>query len=295
MAPWSSPITILRFASNQARLAIRECGCACLARASPSSFPDGALTHLLAAPSKAGMAVSPIGLLSADLLQDLRVTCRSLLRSPLLALTIVATVGLGIGATTAMFAVVDAAFLRSLPYAAPGELVRIYTDAPPYRFRLSQADYLALDAQQTTFSTIAGYTERTAAFSDGDRAEQLRGRLVSWSYFDLLGIKPALGRVFTPADGKPASAPAVIVSHRFWQQRLGSSADAIGKPIRLDGTDYTLTGVMPPSVGPLELNQDFFVAARWDTPRRKGPFFIITLARVPERARGAAAAELKAI
>jgi putative ABC transport system permease protein len=240
------------------------------------------------------MAVSALGL-TADLLHDLRVTCRSLLRSPLLALTIVATVGLGIGATTAMFAVVDAALLRSLPYAAPHELVRIYTDTPPFRFRFSQADYLALEAQQTSFSAIAGYSERTAAFSDGEVAEQVRGRLVSWSYFDLLRLKPALGRAFTPADGKPASAPAVIASHRFWQQRLGSRKDAIGQPIRLDGTDYTLTGVMPPAVGPLELNQDFFIAARWDTPRRKGPFFIITLGRVSDGARGSAAAELKAI
>lgn len=241
------------------------------------------------------MPASPLRPIAADLRQDIRITCRSLLRSPLLALTIVATVGLGIGATTAMFAVVDAALLRSLPYPAPDELVRIYTDTPPFRFRFSQADYLALDAQQTTFSKVAGYTERTAAFSNGDVAEQLRGRLVSWSYFDLLGLKPALGRLFTAADGKPASAPAVIVSHRFWQQRLGSRADAIGEPIRLDGTDYTLTGVMPPAVGPLELDQDFFIAARWDTPRRKGPFFITALGRVPDQARASAAAELKAI
>jgi putative ABC transport system permease protein len=236
-----------------------------------------------------------LGLVAGEWIQDLRITCRSLLRSPMLALTIIVTVGLGIGATTAMFAVVDAALLRPLPYAAPDELVRIYTDTPPYRFRFSQADYLALDAQQTTLARVAAYTERVAAFSNGEVAEQVRGRLVSWSYFDLLGLTPSLGRGFTPADGKPASPPTVIVSHHFWQQRLGASADAIGKPIRLDGMDYTLTGVMPPAVGPLELNQDFFIAARWDTPQRKGPFFIITLARVAAPARAAAAAELRAI
>ena len=233
--------------------------------------------------------------IAGELIHDLRITCRGLLRAPMLALTIVATVGLGIGATTAMFAVVDAAILRPLPYAAPDELVLTNTDTPPYRFRFSQADYLALEAQQTTFAQVAGYTERVAAFSNGEVAEQLRGRMVSWSYFDLLGLKPALGRGFTAADGKPASPPLIIVSHRFWQQRLGSSADAVGKPIRLDGMDYTLTGVMPPALGPLERNQDFFIAARWDTPRRKGPFFIITLGRVSGAARAAAAAELHAI
>lgn len=173
------------------------------------------------------MPASPWRPIAIDLRQDIRITCRSLLRSPLLALTIIATVGLGIGATTAMFAVVDAALLRPLPYPAPDELVRIYTDTPPFRFRFSQADYLALEAQQTTFSKVA-----------------------------VLGLKPAL---------------------------------------RLDRTDYALTGVMPPAVGPLELDQDFFIAARWDTPRRKGPFFITALGRVPDQARASAAAELKAI
>jgi putative ABC transport system permease protein len=236
-----------------------------------------------------------MGLMLADLVQDLRISFRSLVRSPILALTIVATVGLGIGATTAMFAVVDAALLRPLPYAAPGELVRIYTDAPPYVFRFSQADYLALAAQQTTFSQVAGYTERAAAFSDGQVAEQLRGRVVSWSYFDLLGLGPSLGRGFVAADGQPSSPQVVIVSHQFWRQRMGGRADAIGKAIRLDGIDYAVVGVLPAAVGPLELRQDFFIAAKWDTPRRKGPFFIIALGRVPGPARAAAAAELHAI
>src|SRR5512138_3505954 len=230
-----------------------------------------------------------------EAVRDLRISFRTLLRSPVLALTIVVTVGLGIGATTAMFAVVEAALLRPLPYAAPEELVRIYTDAPPYRFRFSQADYLALEAQQTTFAQVAGYTERAAAFSDGQAADRLQGRVVSWSYFDLLGLKPRLGRGFSYADGRPSSPPVVIVSHQFWLQRLGGRPDVIGRPVRLDGIDYRLVGVLPPTVGPLERRQDFFIAARWDTPPRKGPFFITTLGRVPLASRDAAVAELHAI
>src|SRR5213593_3567115 len=85
-----------------------------------------------------------------DLLQDLRIGLRGLLRAPMTTLTIVVTVGLGIGATTAIFAAIDAALLRSLPYADPGRLVRIHTDAPPNRFPFpfSVADYLALRSQQ---------------------------------------------------------------------------------------------------------------------------------------------------
>jgi predicted permease len=235
-------------------------------------------------------------LMLQDLMQDLRLSLRGLLRAPLMAMTIVATVGLGIGATTVIFSAVNAALLRPLPYRDPADLVRIYTDSPPNRFRFSVADYLALQEQQTHFEQIAGYTDRPMDFSDGVVAERLRGRVVSWAYFALLGLRPALGRDFNESDSRPGSPPAVIVCHGFWRERLGGRPDVMGKPIRLDGSDYTLAGVLPQTVGPLEQRQEFFVAAQWDTPPRKGPFFIIVLGRLRAAAeRAAAADELRAI
>lgn len=234
-------------------------------------------------------------LMLEELGQDVRISCRGLLRAPLLTLTIVTTVGLGIGATTVIFSAVDAAILRPLPYKNPDRLVRIYTDSPPYKFRFSVADYLALDAQQTHFEQIAGYTGRAMAFSDGSVAERVQGKVVSWAYFPLLGIRPAMGPGFTESDGRPGSAPAVIVSHGFWQQRLGGRADAIGKPVRLDGTDYALAGVLPAVTGPLESGHEFFVAAQWDTPRRKGPFLITVLGRPRPGMERSAASELREI
>ena len=159
--------------------------------------------------------------MARDLLQDIRISLRGLLRAPMMTLTIVVTVGLGIGATTVIFGAIHAALLRPLPYADPARLVRIYTDAPPNKFRFSVADYLALQAQQTHFEQIAGYTGRPMSFSDGTQAERLRGRQVSWTYFGMLGVRPAVGRDFAEGDGRPGSPPAVIVSHGFWQQRLG--------------------------------------------------------------------------
>ena len=235
-------------------------------------------------------------LLLGDLIQDVRVSLRNLLRSPLLTTTIVATVGLGIGATTTMFAAIDAAMLRPLPYADPERIVRIYTDSPPNRFRFSVADYLALQSQQTHFAQIAGYSSREMTFSDGAVAERLTGSVVSWTYFSLLGIRLALGPGFVETDGRPGSPPAVIVSHRFWQERLDGRPDTIGKPVRLDGVDHRLAGVLPPTVGPLERRQNFFVAAQWDTPPRKGPFFITALGRLrSESERSLALDELRAI
>ena len=232
----------------------------------------------------------------SDLAQDIRIALRGLARAPVLALTIVGSVGLGIGAATAMFAILDAALLRPLPYAQPEQLVRIFTDTPPYRFRFSVADYLALAAQQTTFTRVAGYTVTPMTYTDGTSAERLRGMQVSWTYFETLGIAPALGRTFTAADGKPGAPPAVIVSHQFWRQRLGGAPDAIGRTLRLDSVDYAVVGVLPAATGPIETGEDYFIAAQWDTPRRKGPFFITAIGRLPDPSKAdAAAAEIRAI
>jgi putative ABC transport system permease protein len=226
-----------------------------------------------------------------DLVQDLRIGLRGLLRAPMTAVIIITTVGLGIGATTTIFAAIDAALLRPLPYNDPTQLVRIYTDAPPNRFRFSAADYLALESQQTTFERVAAYNTRPMTFTDGTTAERIPGKLVTWTYFATLGIRPAIGRDFEQAEGKPGGPRAVIVSHHWWQQR---DMTAIGKPIRLDSVDYTVVGVLPPAVGPLERNQEFFVAAQIDTPGRKGPFLFLPIARV-KASRAAAADELRAI
>jgi putative ABC transport system permease protein len=235
-------------------------------------------------------------LFADGLAQDVRVSVRTLLRAPVLTLTILLTVGLGIGATTVIFGAVDAALLRPLPYPNPSELVRIYTDARPYRFRFSVADYLALEAEQTHFSHVAAYTDRAMAFSDGAVAERLRGRLVTSGYFDLVGIRPALGRGFEAADARPGAAPSVILSHGFWRERLGARDSVIGTAIRLDGADHTVVGVLPDTVGPLEYRQDFFVAARLEPPPRKGPFFLIVLGRLPSgTSPSSAGSELHAI
>jgi putative ABC transport system permease protein len=235
-------------------------------------------------------------LAAEDAVQDVRIAVRGLRHAPVLALTIVASVGLGIGAATAIFAIVDAALVRPLPYANSSQLVRFYTDTPPYKFRFSVVDYQALSSQQTRFAKVAAYADRPMTYTDGSRAERLRGREVTATYFDTLGITPALGRNFTDAEARPGGQRSVIVSDQFWRQRLGGTPDAIGKIVRLDGLDYLVTGVLPPATGPLESGQDYFVAAQWTPPRRKGPFLITAIGRLSDAsARGAAVAELHAI
>ncbi len=235
-------------------------------------------------------------LMFQDFGQDIRIAVRSLLRVPVLSLTVVVTVGVGIGATAAIFSAIDAALLRPLPYAHPERLVRVYTDAPPFKWRFSAADYLAFREQQTQFEESATYTDRSLIYSDGVSSDVLRARVVSWSFFSVLGIRPTVGRDFAEPDGRPGTPPSVIASHAFWQQRLGSRADAIGRPIKLDGAEHTVVGVLPPLAGPLERRQDLFLIQQFTPPPRRGPFLYTVVARLREGADpSVAASELRAI
>jgi putative ABC transport system permease protein len=235
-------------------------------------------------------------LLVQDLAQDLRIAVRSLLRVPILTLTIVVTVGVGVGATTAIFSAVDAALLRPLPYAHPDRLVRIYTDAPPFKWRFSAADYLAFREQQTQFEASATYTDRSLIYSDGASSDVVRARVVSAAFFSVLGLRPAIGRDFAERDERPGAPPPVIASYAFWQERLGGRADAVGRSITLDGASHVVIGVLPPRSGPLERRQDLFVVQQFSPPPRKGPFLFTVVARIGETTnRDVAASELRAI
>jgi len=235
-------------------------------------------------------------MLFQDLLQDLRIGLRGLVRAPLLTLIVIATVGLGIGATTAIFAAVDAAYLRPLPYGDPDRLVRIYTDAPPNKFLFSVADYLAFTAQQHSFDRAAGYTNRPMAFADGEVAERVDAKIVTWGYFGVLGIRPMLGRDFTEADNRAGSPLTALVTTAFWRDRLHGRPDVVGSTVRLDGADYTIIGVTPERLGPLEQNRECFLAAQYGPPPRKGPFFLSMIGKLkPGVDRAAAVEELHAI
>jgi hypothetical protein len=228
--------------------------------------------------------------------QDARISLRSLLRAPILTLTIVATVGLGIGATTVIFTAIRTALLQPLPYAQPDRVYRLYTDTPPFKFRFSLVDYLALRDQQTQFDKVAVYTQRAVSFSDGVVAERLQAKVVSADYFSLLGINLAGGRDFKAADNQVGQPPVIVLSHGFWQRRFGGRMDAIGARVRIDSVDHEVVGVLPPSVGPLEVQYDLFIAGQWPPPTRKGPFLYTVLVRLrPDVSPSAAASELREI
>ena len=233
-------------------------------------------------------------LMFQDFLQDVRIGVRSLMRVPMLTITILADRGAGHRRDDGDLQRGERRAPAPAPLQDPGRLVRIYTDTPPFRFRFSIADYLALQAQQTHFEHTATYTDRTVTFTDGSVAELLRGRCDLDAYFSLLGIAPVLGRDFSEMDGRPAVLRSCSSRTDSGSSGSAGASDAIGRPIRLDGDRLRGRGRAAPALGPLELRQDFFIAQQFSPPPRRGPFFYTvdraTSSRVPTPS--AAAAEL---
>jgi putative ABC transport system permease protein len=181
------------------------------------------------------------------LARDVAYAVRTLRRNPGFAATVVLTLGLGIGATTAIFTVVNAVLLRPLPYPEPDRLVYIaisFGDRGDHAFSYTQ-DYAAWKSHSRTLSQIAGYMTFQANFTGGGEAERITGGYATASLFPLLGVQPAMGRTFRPEEDRPGGPPVAILSHAFWKRRFGGDPSVIGKAVTLDASTYTVVGVLP--------------------------------------------------
>jgi predicted permease len=229
--------------------------------------------------------------------QQLRQSLRALRRAPAFTVTAILTLALGIGATVAVFSVVNGVLLQALPYPAPERLVMIFTDSPPNRWNFSVADYVTLGEQQTVFEDFGARMYRRMTYNGDGTAERVLTAHVTPSYLTTLGVAPVLGRVFTEDEGEPGTPRAVMVSHGFWETRLGSDPGVLERTIRLDGQAHRVVGVMPPEVGPLEgATADLWPALQLEPPPRKGPFFLRVVGRLKRGvSREAAVAELRQI
>ena len=182
-----------------------------------------------------------------ELLQDLRYGARQLRRNPGFTAVAVLTLALGIGANTAMFTIVDGAFLKPLPVADPSEFVRIETqEAHGVSDNVSFPDFLALRAQSSSLLGAVAYERGGKFVNSMDESSLVAVDIVSLNYFDFLGIKPFIGRTFPPeAEGSTASGPTVVISYALWKSRLGGDPSIVGKTIRLNNKSTTVLGVAP--------------------------------------------------
>ncbi|HEX7117433.1 MAG TPA: ADOP family duplicated permease [Longimicrobiales bacterium] len=180
----------------------------------------------------------------ADARQDARFAVRSFRRSPGFAAAAVATLALGIGASVAVFAVVNAVVLRPLPYPEPDELVRI---SPGQVFNITLADAVVAEAPSIVASTGLSLWGLTLT-GRGD-ATRLRAQFVDAGFFEVFGVRPLLGRAFGPEHRDPARSGVVVLSHALWQARFGGDPGIVGEVIELDGGGHErreVIGVMPP-------------------------------------------------
>ncbi|HKW88158.1 MAG TPA: ABC transporter permease [Candidatus Acidoferrales bacterium] len=184
-----------------------------------------------------------------DLLQDLRYGLRMLRKSPGFTLVAVLTLALGIGANTAMFSVVNGVLLNPLPYPHPDQVVTVAsTDPGSGEGPISYPDYHDWVRDNHSFSSLAAY-KSFVGFNWTRQSDALivSAVQVSANFFPTLGVNPTLGRNFTPSEDQPNAAAAIILSGGFWKSEFASSPDVIGKTMNLDGTDYTIVGVLPAS------------------------------------------------
>jgi predicted permease len=187
-----------------------------------------------------------VGFTMETVVQDLRFSLRQMRKNPGFALTAVIILALGIGASVAIFAFVDAALIKPLPYPNPTRIVAVDESSAGFpRNNLSYADYLDWKRTNTVFSSMEVFNRTGYALGTPTGTESVPGIRVSAGFFTTLGIQPLLGRDFRPGEDVAGAAHVALLNYRTWQKRYGGRKDVIGQSVTLSGIAYTIVGVLP--------------------------------------------------
>jgi predicted permease len=180
--------------------------------------------------------------------QDVRYSLRMLLKNKGFTVVAVLTLALGIGVNTAMFSVLNTFLFRSLPYPQSDQLVRVFRTSPHSdSWPHSAANFFDQHDQNTVFEKMAAYYFVSRNLTEqGHTAERLLSLTATADFFPLLGVSPALGRVFKAEEFEPGADNVIVLSDRFWTRRFGSDPNIVGRKIQLDGKTVEIVGVMPP-------------------------------------------------
>jgi putative ABC transport system permease protein len=226
-----------------------------------------------------------------DFAQDLRYALRALRKAPGFTATAVLTLALGIGANAAIFSVINAVLLRSLPYWDSDRLFTVTTNQ-------SLPDLEDMQKRTTAFSAIGGVNRQSLDFTDAGEPLQITGALCNAEFFEALGLQPLLGRAFTREEDQYGGPPLVLLTHGFWTRHFGANPAVIGRTITLSGISYTVIGVMPPEFWLAGPRPDVVLSLRVGNPhaaRFRGVHFLKTFFRLrPNATIAGAAAELAA-
>ena len=182
------------------------------------------------------------------LFQDVRYGLRMLVKKPTFTIVAVLTLALGVGANTAIFSIVNAVLLHSLPYRDPDRLVRIFFNEPGVGLRDVRFSKPELDDLQTrsgAFEDVTPIFEGSENLTGGKQPERVEAVNGSFSYFSMLGVAPQIGRLFGPQDFALGFAPVAVISDGLWHRSYGADPNVLGRTIRIDGDPITIIGVLP--------------------------------------------------
>jgi predicted permease len=185
--------------------------------------------------------------------QDLRYAWRGLLRNPGFATVAALTLALGIGANTAIFSVVDAVMLRSLPVHRPEQVVQVTLGSGGGDDEFSNPLYESLRDRQDVFSGMFAWANRRFDLADGGETRPVEGTWVTGGFFDELGVRPAVGRLLHPADDRRGCAPVAVLAHGYWERSFGGDPSAVGRTIALDGHPFEIVGVADAAFSGIEV------------------------------------------
>jgi predicted permease len=181
-----------------------------------------------------------------SLVNDFRFALRQCFRQPGFALTVVCTLALTIGATGAVFSVVNSVVVRALPFASPELLVWIASVRPDnINAPFTLPEFIDYRRETRTLSGLAAYANWSASLAGDGISERLTGARMSANAFDVLGISPAAGRLLNESDDRPDAPLVVILSYRLWQRQYGGAADTVGRTVRINGQPFVIAGVLP--------------------------------------------------
>ncbi|HUQ81167.1 MAG TPA: ABC transporter permease [Gemmatimonadaceae bacterium] len=179
------------------------------------------------------------------MLQDIRYAARKLARTPAFTMIAAFTLALAIGATTAIFSVIDGVLLKPLPFRDPESVVRVTNMRGGNRMPSSTPDFLDFRSQARSFSAMAGIDNQPMNLTGGTDPERVSAARVGATFWSLLGVQPALGRAFAPREDESSASRVVMLSEGLWKRRFGADPKILGKTISLDGNTYTVIGVAP--------------------------------------------------
>jgi len=216
---------------------------------------------------------------------QLRQVLRRLGRAPLFTIITLITLGVGVGANTVIFSVLEGVLLKPLPYPHPEQLIAVWHQAPGVgiaNLNMSPSIYFIDREQNTTFQDIGVYDGDSLSVTGAGEPEQVRGLDVSDGTLPMLGVKPAWGRLFTREDDSPSAPDTVLLSYGYWRQKFGGATSVIGRSITVDGKPREIIGVLPQGFHFLDYEDaSLVVPLKWDRSKTKlGNFSYQAMARL---------------